>query len=574
MSASSTQLRLPYEMGRYVLTERLGAGGMAEVFLAEHRGVGGFKKRLAIKRILPHLAEREQFVEMFFREATVAARINHPNVVQIFELGEHEGIYFIAMEYVDGISLRDLAKEVKRQGADMPIAVWVRALADAASGLEAAHSTVDDDGEPLDVVHRDISPDNLMIGRSGVTKILDFGVAKAIAGDEALTESGEIKGKLPYMAPEQIEDQPLDKRADLYALGISLFWLLTGQGPFHRGSQVATIKAVLQDEPPSLRLLNPDVPKRLDWIVSQLLKKDRDERPSNGAAVREMLLNACPEAERLDYSAVRELIDARRKRRASADNEWSTEPQPTATLPAAATAVTNVTDMTGGTVMQMNERRRSLRYAGVALIAVSMLFVTALVVTFVLDANPVPAQTPPAASTPSNVDLAASPPTTPPAADSAAAGSPPVPEPAPAARARKAIARRQSVAVAGPVGLTWLTTRGEKLRVRDGKLRAPGSARALLAVHAQLGGRVRVPIAGGRADYGAVKKGRATFRVHPFATIYVGAKKLGMTPLDAPLVLPAGTYSLRFVGELRTEKRKLTIKPGGETVVRVNFEAP
>jgi serine/threonine-protein kinase len=543
--------------------------------------------------MLPHLTEREQFVEMFFREATVASGINHPNVVQIFELGEHDGTYFIAMEYVDGISLRDLAKEAKREGVDIPNAIWVRAIADAAAGLHAAHTLVDDAGEPLNVVHRDISPDNLIMGRSGVTKILDFGVAKALASEDSLTESGEIKGKLPFMAPEQIEDAPLDSRSDLYALGISLFWLLSGQGPFHRSSQVATIKAVLEDDPPSLPLLNPTVSTEVDWIISQLLMKDREERPSNGAALREMLLNASPEAERPDYTAVRELIEGRRARHAAAREETTLAMQspsstaaPGSTLADAAADETVVTVATHGTIAELHERRRSLRWAGLSIVGAAFVFVIALAAMAALDRDDDAT-----VSGPTKASQAPDPPTPPVGEDFGTNlddpdGDEVIPhevaelvEPAEPVESAESAAptkkpARKSIAVAGPKGLTWVTSRGEKLRVRNGKVSAPPSARSLLAVHPQLGGRVRVPISKGRADYGAVPTGRATFRVQPFATVHVGSRKLGMTPLDGPLILPAGSYSARLVGEQNTIKRKLTIKAGRETVVRVNMSEP
>lgn len=281
---------MPQRLGRYLLTKRLGVGGMAEVFLAQQDGPAGFSKLCVVKRILPHLAEDVRFVQMFQREARVAAMLTHTNIVQIHELGEVDGIYFIAMEYVDGAPLHNLARSAWRMGRSIPLEVICCAIADAALGLHAAHTQRDVDGRPLHLVHRDISPDNLIINREGVTKILDFGIAKTAAAER--TATGELKGKIPFMSPEQVMGEPLDGRADLYALGVSLYWLLTGKRPLSAQSDLLLMQRILSEMPPPPRELNPSVPEPVNDLVMQLMAKDRNARPASGADVHDALAAA------------------------------------------------------------------------------------------------------------------------------------------------------------------------------------------------------------------------------------------------------------------------------------------
>src|SRR5688572_21048612 len=189
------------KFGKYTLIKKLGAGGMAEAFLAQFQGASGFLKTCVVKRMLPHLAQDDQFVRMFHAEAKVAAMLTHTNVVQIFDMGEIDGTHFIAMEYVDGAPLHLLARTAWKRQRSMPLEVVCCAMADAALGLAAAHDLADEEGKLLGVIHRDISPDNLMINREGVTKVLDFGVAKQIGNEQ--TAAGELRGKIPFLAPEQ-----------------------------------------------------------------------------------------------------------------------------------------------------------------------------------------------------------------------------------------------------------------------------------------------------------------------------------------------------------------------------------
>jgi serine/threonine-protein kinase len=280
-------------LGRYSLKHLIGKGGMAEVFLATQDGPAGFEKVCVVKRIRRSLVEEKRFVEMFLREARVAARLNHPNVVQIFELGEHVdqlGVkdYFIAMEFLDGLSLHRAARRSWQSSESVPMEVALRATADAALGLHHAH-TLHTGGRATPLVHRDVSPDNIILTRDGNAKLLDFGIAKSLDVQE-MTGTGEVKGKIPFMAPEQLQGQNMDGRTDLWALGVTLYWLLTGRRPFDGPTEPMTIDNILRKDPESLRKINPLVPASVDALVLQLLQKDMAKRVATGAELADRLL--------------------------------------------------------------------------------------------------------------------------------------------------------------------------------------------------------------------------------------------------------------------------------------------
>jgi uncharacterized protein (TIGR02265 family) len=264
-------------LGRYELLRKLAAGGMGEVFLARQQGPVGFEKFLVIKTLLPHLTEDQDFVNMFFDEARIAAMLSHPNIVQIYDLGETAGRYYIAMEYVHGETLRATQAAAEPERGGLTLGLKCRIIAGAAQALDYAHDARNSAGQHLGLIHRDVSPHNIMIAFSGVVKLVDFGIAKA-NNKLARTATGVIKGKYAYMSPEQAYGETLDRRSDVFALGIVFHELLTGERLFRRDTDVETMEAVSELEivPPSERVKG--IPKALDVIVMKALARDQDDR--------------------------------------------------------------------------------------------------------------------------------------------------------------------------------------------------------------------------------------------------------------------------------------------------------
>ena len=242
---------------------------MAEIFLAIEHKIEGVKREVCIKRVLPQMLESDDFVTMFMDEARLATRLAHPNVAHVYNFGEVGGVYFLAMEYVDGLTV---SKLIRLMGEEhIPLEMSLRIVADACSGLHYAHELKDDDGRLLGVVHRDVSPQNIMVSRAGVAKLLDFGVAHA-STQVHHTAVGQLKGKLAYMSPEQFRGETVDRRADVFAAGVVLYEMLTGKPLFRRENEAATMHALLYDDPPSLAEYG--APPELDAIVSRACHKD------------------------------------------------------------------------------------------------------------------------------------------------------------------------------------------------------------------------------------------------------------------------------------------------------------
>jgi len=275
-------------LGRYRLLQKLATGGMAEVFLAAAEGPQGFEKTVVLKRVLPHLAQDPQFTGMFLDEARLAAMLEHPNIVQIFDLGEVNGQYFIAMEYVRGHSIAQLIRTLRKDRRFIPFPIAAFIMAKVAAALHYAHTLCDKTGRPLNIVHRDVSPDNIIISNSGVPKLIDFGIAKAITNEQR-TQAGAIKGKFAYMSPEQIRGQVLDARSDVFAAGVCLYELTTLSRPFGGQSDIMTLSAIINEspEPPSSR--RPDYPKEIEAICLRCMAKDPQARFRNCRELEEAL---------------------------------------------------------------------------------------------------------------------------------------------------------------------------------------------------------------------------------------------------------------------------------------------
>ena len=261
------------QFGRYELLKRLAGGGMGEVYLARQRGLAGFQKLVVIKTLLPHLCEDEELIAMFTDEARLSAQLIHPNICQVFEFDEIGGNYYIAMEYLRGEDLRRLFRACQEQGRPLPLPLICRIIADAAAGLAFAHSLRDPAGRPYGIVHRDISPQNILVTLDGGVKIIDFGIAKA-AGRAQHTRTGALKGKCSYMSPEQASGATVDSRADIFALGIVLHELLTGRRLFKAEDDAQTLARVRECRVPPPSEIDPGVDPGLDPIVLKALEKD------------------------------------------------------------------------------------------------------------------------------------------------------------------------------------------------------------------------------------------------------------------------------------------------------------
>jgi serine/threonine-protein kinase len=274
--------------GKYQPFATLGRGGMADVFLTVARGPMGFNKLAVVKRLRQALAEEIGFRTMFLDEARLAARLNHPNVVHTYEVGEHNGAYFIAMEYLEGQPLNKIIKEASKRREAIPQAICARVVADALSGLHFAHELRDYDGRPLTVIHRDVSPHNIFVTYDGHTKMVDFGIAKAALSSQE-TEVGVLKGKVAYMSPEQAAAGPIDCRADIFPMGIVLWEMLTGKRLMSGETAAQTLHRLMNMDIPRVSSVIRDVDPMLDEIVATSLQKDANMRYQTAAQMRDAL---------------------------------------------------------------------------------------------------------------------------------------------------------------------------------------------------------------------------------------------------------------------------------------------
>src|SRR5688572_15840739 len=291
MVSPSTQ-GFPRSFGKYELLERVGDGGMAEVFRARLPGVAGFEKIVVIKKILPHLAKKKRFVDMFVAEAKLAAEVQHKNVVQVFELGQipESGEFYMAMEYVQGTDLRHVLGYTTKRNLRMPPWFSVYVVSEILEGLHFAHMLADHSGRPRNIVHRDVTPSNIFVSSKGEIKLGDFGVARDDARQDGKTKTGQLKGKIGYMSPEQVRSLPVDGRTDVFALGIVLWECLAqrrlfkGRSDFEAMSLICTAPR----EPPSA--YSADIPPALDQIVFDALEPALERRIPTAREMQARLL--------------------------------------------------------------------------------------------------------------------------------------------------------------------------------------------------------------------------------------------------------------------------------------------
>jgi serine/threonine-protein kinase len=281
--------RMP-ESQRYRITEKIDAGGMAEVYrgVAES-AVGGLKKAVAIKRILPNLTKNKKFVSMFLDEARVSMHLQHANIVGVFDIGMADTAYFIVMEYVDGANLKTIIESIRRQGTRMSVAHTIYIMMEVCKGLQYAHDATDpENGRELGIVHRDISPPNILVSKRGEVKLVDFGLAKATSQLES-TDPGVVKGKFSYLSPEAASGKEVDRRADIFAVGILLYELLTGKRLFYGETDYQTVELVRQAKVPPIASQNPEVTPELEQIVRKGLARDLNQRFQSAGDLQDAL---------------------------------------------------------------------------------------------------------------------------------------------------------------------------------------------------------------------------------------------------------------------------------------------
>ena len=284
-----------YRLDRYELVCPIASGGMASVWLARLRGKRGFEKLFAIKVIKTELISDPNFQEMFLDEARIASRIVHPNVTQILELGEQDDVPYIVMEYVDGDSVAKVHRMALKAGSPLPPGISMRIVAETCAGLHAAHQLKDAQGESLGVVHRDVSPQNVLLTSSGTSKVIDFGLVKARNRGAAETKSGVVKGKIRYMAPEQVHGVAIDHRADVWAAGMCLYELIAGHPPYHGEDELDVMKRLMSADP--LPRFDIALPPPIERILAQAIVKDPAARFPSCAAMRKAIEAAIHELE-------------------------------------------------------------------------------------------------------------------------------------------------------------------------------------------------------------------------------------------------------------------------------------
>lgn len=287
--------------GKYFLLKRIAQGGMGEIYIARQQGPGGFSKVVALKKILPHLTENEEFVQSFLGEAALAAKMGHRNIVTVFDFGldDDSNSYFLTMEYVAGKALNQLLEELNRRNERLPVDLVQDLALQICEGMSYAHNLTDEFGQPLQLVHRDLNPANVLVSYTGDAKVIDWGIAKSELS-QVKTEAGMIKGKFVYMSPEQSMAKKLDKRSDVFAAGITLYEMLVGENPFHKPNVVLSLEAIQRHDPAPPSSIDPNLAP-FDPIVAKALAKDRDRRYQDCAEMAEDLRHIVtqPSGERL-----------------------------------------------------------------------------------------------------------------------------------------------------------------------------------------------------------------------------------------------------------------------------------
>lgn len=564
--------------GRYELLGRLAYGGMAEIFLAREAHVSAHRM-LVIKRVLPHVAEDRHFVDMFVDEARLAMQLNHPNICHVYSFGEEEGTYYIAMEWVNGKTLSKIIRKARQEGG-LPIPVALKVVAQVAEALDYAHRACDANGEPLGIVHRDVSPQNIMVSYDGAVKLLDFGIAKA-ASHSTRTEAGVIKGKFAYMSPQQCVGEPIDGRADIFALGVCLFEALTGRNPFRRKTEFETMSLIVREPTPDVRERRPEVPEEVQAILEKALMKQPEERYQSAgemqlaleAAIAKLgvVVNGARIGEvvsRLFIDEVREgpELDRRMSLVPRADGiEESRETLPPRPRPDGATEL-DAEAIPASLAEGSPKERRTLALVLVPLLLVGLAGAGGILAWATL-ASPAPIADAPIARTEA--------PTASSAPELSSDASDPAPVVAPQSTGSVFI---ESVPPGATISL------GDHPNVGVTPLEigmiAPGTYEVRLALDGHQEWRGEVVVAEGqresvRAELERVPRrtkaaarppGQLSLNTRPWSKVYLGNRLLGTTPLGR-VTVPSGTQRLRLVDRDGNEHRKtVRVPPGGHVV--------
>jgi len=583
--SSRPPTRLPKicDFGRFELLGRLAFGGMAEILFASEATSAGARRYLVIKRILAHVADDESFVRMFLDEARLVMQLSHANICHIYEFGREEGSYFIAMEWVNGFPLGKLIRRARSKGG-IPSPLAVRIIAQTAEALHYAHRAKDQSGRPLGIVHRDVSPQNIMVSYEGAVKLLDFGIARA-KSHSSRTQAGVIKGKFAYMSPQQCLGHPVDARTDVFALGICLYEALTGKSLYRRENEYETMQAVVSGPVPSLRQVKPALPAELDTIVQKALQKKAEDRFQTAGemqdALEEWLAKTGSVVGRTRLADFMESLFEEEIRRGPLVD---TEPFGGSMVSArAATATDSRSGETGAFLTAADEqrqadgrsRRRLLVVGGVALtiaiaVATSIAWLGAAEREPPLDAAPglaVP-RVPPDRQLPGE---------TAPSAEGTGAPVEPTPSPPQAATTGTVTVRSDPSGARVQIGAHDLegTTPTEIGDLEAGtypvSVRRGGYRPWTGEVVVEAGGEAEIDAILVRAEVvPATPPGRLSINTRPWSRVYVRGRLLGTTPIGA-LRVPSGTVALRLVDrDGRTHNRSVHV--GVDEDKRVFFD--
>lgn len=564
-------------IGRYKIEGPLASGGMADVHLARLDGPGGFSKKYVIKTMLRELRDDPHFVEMFLTEARLAAMLAHPNVVEVIDFGKDRDRFYIAMEFVEGATLRLLADVARKEHQPLPAAVVAHVGAGACAGAAYVHELRDADGRPVGLLHRDISPDNIIVSRDGVPKLLDFGVAKATNAPGPRTTAGALKGKLAYMSPEQVRGDRLDPRTDVYSLGVTLYELLAGRRPIIADNELELALRVLERAPPPLGQLAPHAPPTLVAIVERAMHRDAGQRYGTARELQESLERfVAPERE----EAHTQLCE--RVRRAAAHRTAAVTVRDVATP--GEQPPSQVTRALTSPARRASRRRTRVIAAAAAVALLGAAVGTAWhrrAAVSATPAKPEPASTVLAAPTPRSTE----PPTpTPPQNQPDSAPEPKLADPP---RATESRARTTKVP-----GATRAAVRDGTLTLRsnpwcdvrvDGEpvgstplldLKLPAGRHHVLLTNAKLGARRQlvIDVPAGRGVERAVifRLGSVRVDAPPGTRIFRGSVLLATAPAP-PLELVSGVHTLGFIlpPSQSLVARKVSVNPHQTVDVRV-----